>query len=234
MMPPDAPGGEPNAVERVLVWDRAVRATHWMLVLLLVGLLVTGLVGGAWLEWHMRFGQVMLAVVVFRILWGFAGSRNARFRTFLRGPDAVLRHVRSRLARAPDPHVSHNPAGGWMVVALLVALAVQASAGLFTNDGEMTAGPLAQRVTQDLSNAISWFHRRFWWVVVALAGTHVVAVLAYLFVLRENLAASMVHGRKVLPPGLARPEDAAASPARMVAVLAIALVAVFGLLSFAY
>ena len=230
----DGSGAPAAAVERVLVWDRAVRVTHWALVLLLVGLLVTGRVGGAWLEWHMRFGQVLLAVVAFRVLWGFAGSRNARFVTFVRGPRAVMSYVRSRLARVPEVHVSHNPAGGWMVIALLLALVVQASAGLFSNDGELWEGPLAQRVTQETSDALAWFHRRFWWVVVALAAIHVAAVLAYLVVLRENLIAAMVGGAKALPPGVARPEDGFAPTARALAVLALAVVVVFGLLSLAY
>jgi len=234
MTPPDSPVGDPIAVERVLVWDRAVRATHWVLVLLLAGLLVTGWVGGAWLEWHMRFGQVLLAVVAFRVLWGFAGSRNARFRTFVRGSAAVVRYVRSRLARAPEVHVSHNPAGGWMAVALLAALALQAGAGLFSNDGELWEGPLAHLVTQDLSNAVAWFHRRFWWIVLALAGGHVAAVLTYWFVWRENLVVSMIRGTKVFPPGVASPEDGVASPGRMLELLALALAIVFGLLSLAY
>lgn len=234
MTPPDSPVGDPIAVERVLVWDRAVRATHWVLVLLLAGLLVTGWTGGAWLEWHMRFGQVLLAVVAFRVLWGFAGSRNARFRTFVRGSAAVVRYVRSRLARAPEVHVSHNPAGGWMAVALLAVLALQAGTGLFANDGELYEGPLAQRVTQNVSDALAWFHRRFWWVVVTLAGAHIAAVLAYLVVLRENLIVGMIRGTRLLPPGLARPEDATASTARALAVLALAFAVVFGLLSLAY
>ncbi|CAG0968883.1 hypothetical protein BURK1_01115 [Burkholderiales bacterium] len=221
-------------VERIAVWDWPVRAVHWALVLLLIGLLVTGLVGGGWLEWHMRFGQVLLAVVAFRVLWGFAGSRNARFRTFVRRPGAVVSYARSRIARTPEIHVSHNPAGGWMAVALLLALAVQAGTGLFSNDGELWEGPLAQRVTQDWSDALAWFHRRFWWIVVTLAAVHVAAVLAYLVVLRENLIVAMIRGTRTLPTGLARPEDASASTARAFALLALTLVAVFGLLSLAY
>jgi cytochrome b len=234
VIPSGGSAGQPAAVERVIVWDGAVRVTHWVLVALLVALLVTGRVGGAWLEWHMRFGQVLLAVVVFRVLWGFAGSRNARFVTFVRGPRAVASYVRSRLARTPEIHVSHNPAGGWMVIALLLALAVQAGAGLFANDGELWEGPLAQQVAQETSNALAWFHRRFWWVVLALAVVHVAAVLAYLVVLRENLIVAMIRGAKALPAGVARPEDGLASTPRVLAVLALALVAVFGALSFAY
>lgn len=218
----------------VPVWDAPVRIAHWVLVALLVALVTTGLVGNELLEWHMRLGQVTIAVVAFRVLWGFAGSRNARFRTFVRGPRAVARYARSHLARAPEVHASHNPAGAWMVVLLLGSLLVQALVGLFSNDGELYAGPLAERVTQATSDAMSWFHRRFWWVVVALAAVHVAAVVAYMVVLRENLVTPMWRGAKRLPPGLARPEDAATTATRAIAVLVAALVLVFGLLSLAY
>lgn len=218
----------------VPVWDAPVRITHWVLVALLVALVATGLLGNELLEWHMRLGQAMIAVVAFRVLWGFAGSRNARFRTFVRGPRAVARYARSHLARAPEVHASHNPAGAWMVVLLLGSLLVQAVVGLFSNDGELYAGPLAERVTQATSDALSWFHRRFWWAIVALAAVHVAAVIAYLVVLRENLVASMVRGAKRLPAELARPEDAATTARRAIAVLVAALVLVFGLLSLAY
>lgn len=224
------------AQERVIVpvWDAPVRIVHWVLVLLLVALVTTGLVGGDLIAWHMRLGQMMIAVVVFRVLWGFAGSRNARFRAFVRGPRAVARYARSRRSHAPEIHVSHNPAGGWMVVLLLAALLVQAGTGLFTNDGVLWSGPLAERVTQATSDAVSWFHRRFWWAIAALAVVHVAAVVAYRVVLREDLIPAMVHGAKKLPPELARPEDAAATATRAIALLAAAFVLVFGLLSFAY
>lgn len=224
------------AQERVVVpvWDAPVRIVHWVLVLLLVALLTTGLVGGDLIAWHMRLGQATIAVVVFRVLWGFAGSRNARFRAFVRGPRAVVRYARSRRSRAPEIHVSHNPAGGWMVVLLLAALLVQAGTGLFANDGVLWSGPLAERVTQAASDAVSWFHRRFWWAIVALVVVHVAAVVAYRVVLREDLISAMLHGAKRLPPELARPEDASATATRAVALLVAAFVLVFGLLTFAY
>ena len=225
-----------GAQERVVVpvWDAPVRITHWVLVLLLGGLVATGLAGGPLLEWHMRLGQVMIGVVVFRVLWGFAGSQNARFRTFVRGPRSVVRYARSHLAHAPEIHASHNPAGGWMVVLLLAAVLVQACVGLFTNDGELWAGPLAERVTQSTSDALSWFHRRFWWVIVVLVTVHVLAVIAYLVVLRENPVSPMLRGAKRLPPAIARPDDAAATATRAIALLIAAFALVFGLLTFAY
>lgn len=221
LMTPTDPASSVTAspsLGQVRVWDLPVRLVHWSIVVLLAALLVTGLVGDEWLIWHMRFGQAMLALVVFRVLWGFVGSRNARFSAFLRGPGEIVRYVRSFTGRH-ERHATHNPLGGWMVVLLLVALLVQAAAGLFTNDDVLYGGPLSERVTKDTSDAISVFHRRFWWVVATLSAVHIVAVLAYLGLWKDNLIVPMLTGYKALPEGAGTPEDAAASTVKATALL---------------
>lgn len=214
---------------RIRVWDLPVRIVHWVIVALLVGLLVTGLQGDEWLVWHMRFGQTMLALGVFRVLWGFVGSRNARFSAFLRGPAEIVRYVRSFTGHH-ERHATHNPLGGWMVVLLLVALLVQATTGLFTNDDVLYGGPLSEKVTKDTSDAVSAFHRRFWWVVATLSAVHIAAVLAYLALWKDNLIVPMLTGQKELPPGSATPGDAAASTVKAALLLAACAAALWYLL----
>jgi len=213
--------------ERVAVWDWPVRVVHWSMVLLFVALVATGLVKGDALAWHMRFGQALLALVLFRVLWGFVGSRNARFRSFVRGPRAAARYVRSRMRRTPEVYATHNPIGGWMVVALLAAMLVQTGTGLFTNDDVLWDGPLVKWVAKDTSDAISSIHRRFAWVVVTLAVLHVLAVIAYLALFRENLAKAMVSGLKSLPADLADPSAASASSLKAMGLLAACGLAVW-------
>jgi cytochrome b len=211
---------------RVAVWDWPVRFVHWAIVLLLIGLVVTGKLGADWLVWHMRMGYTVIALVVFRVIWGFVGSRNARFSAFLRGPSRVLRYAQS-FRSAHEVHVSHNPAGGWMVVLLLVALLAQATMGLFTNDDILWGGPFSERVSKETSDAISAVHRQFWWVIVALSVLHVAAVLAYLTVMKDNLITPMFTGYKNLPEGVARAADATASTAKALVLLALCGLAVW-------
>ena len=219
---------DPRANVEVAVWDWPVRAVHWSIVVLVAMLLTTGLVkGDAVMVWHMRAGATLLALVLFRVLWGFLGSRNARFASFVRGPAAVLAYAKSILRPPHQPYATHNPLGGWMVVALLLAMLFQAGTGLFTNDDILTEGPLAKLITKDLSDAISTLHRRGWWVVAGLTSLHIAAVVSYLLALKDNLIRPMVSGVKLLPPGAARPADAAASNARALAVLALCAVAVW-------
>lgn len=215
----------------VAVWDAAVRIVHWLMVVLLVALLTTGLLGNDWLAWHMRAGYAMLTLVLFRIAWGFCGSRNARFGSFVRGPRAAGRYARALARRAQEWHATHNPLGAWMVVALLAALLIQCGLGLFTNDDVLYEGPLARLVTKDLSDTLSSVHRRGWWVVAALALVHVGAVAAYYALRRDNLVRPMVTGRKRLPAKVADPSLAAASMAFALGILAACALVVWWLVT---
>lgn len=217
----------PYGLSSVPVWDWPVRVFHWSIVALVAGLLVTGFAGGDLLAWHMRFGQAVLALVVFRIIWGFIGSRNARFGTFLYGPADVVRYARSFLRGPRDAHASHNPLGGWMVVFLLLALLLQAGTGLFTNDDVLWDGPLVKRVSKAVSDEISSLHRRFWWILLAATAVHIGAVLVHLLLHRENLVKPMLTGVKRLPQGVADPEDATTSTLKALVLLALCAVAVF-------
>lgn len=203
------------------VWDWPVRVVHWAMVFCLVSLVITGLRKGDAMPWHMWFGEALLALVLFRIAWGFAGSANARFRSFVRGPKAATRYVRSRLKPPHEIHVTHNPVGGWMVVLLLAAMLAQATLGLFANDDILWEGPLASSVAKETSDLLASWHRRFAWVVVGLASVHVLAVIAYLTAFRENLIVAMFVGSKRLPPGYGTPEAARASSARAIALLIV-------------
>jgi cytochrome b len=197
--------------ERVAVWDVPVRVLHWLLVFLLVALIATGLAGDDWLVWHMRAGAATLTLVVFRILWGFAGSANARFSAFVRGPSAVIRYARSLLRPPHEMHATHNPIGGWMTVLLLAVLLVQCLLGLCTADEDQYAGPLVAHISDALAGALSHWHRRVWWAVAALAVVHIGAVAGYDLRFRDNLAAAMLSGAKELPSGVASERGATMS-----------------------
>lgn len=196
-MATDAGGlADPIAVH---VWDWPVRIVHWAMVLLLIALLTTAKIGDEAMVWHMRAGETMLTLVIFRVVWGFVGSRYARFSSFVRGPRAVISYARSIFAPPHEVHAGHNPLGGWMVIALLLALLFQTATGLFTNDDVLTDGPLVRLITKDLSDTLSSFHRRNAWIVGVLATAHIGAVMFYLIALKENLISPMLHGAKALP-----------------------------------
>jgi cytochrome b len=214
----------------VRVWDVPVRVFHWTLVALLVASIVSIKIGGNAKEWHVRCGYAILALALFRILWGFAGTHHARFTTFVRGPGAVIRYAQSILAGRHETHAGHNPLGGWMIVLMLIALVVQASLGLFSNDDIAIDGPLVHLISKELSDRITSLHHRGAWVIFALAAMHVGAVGFYLVALKENLVRPMVTGAKRLHPAHA-PDDIADAPLRAVLLLALSAAAVWAIVT---
>ncbi|MGB3427775.1 MAG: cytochrome b/b6 domain-containing protein, partial [Burkholderiaceae bacterium] len=133
------------------IWDLPTRLFHWTLVVLIAFSVVTVKLGGLWMDWHMRSGYAILTLVLFRILWGFAGSHYARFSTFVHRPATILDYLRGSLSHG----AGHNPLGGLSVLAILAMLLLQASTGLFSNDGNFTEGPLARLVSSAAGERLS-------------------------------------------------------------------------------
>jgi len=186
----------------VKVWDPWVRLTHWAVALLVPFSWWTA--ETARFDLHFRSGYAILALVLFRILWGFAGSDTARFARFVRGPAEALRHLRHLLRRDAPLEAGHNAAGALMVLLLLGLLLAQAVAGLFADDAILARGPLARRVEDHWSDLATRLHLRLFWVLLACVALHVAAVLAYRVLLGRDLVKPMVTGR-MAAPGLESP-----------------------------
>jgi len=207
---------EPTPASR-LVWDLPVRVTHWALVLAVAGCWATHYAGIEWFPWHRRLGYVVLVLVAFRIVWGVAGTRHARFASFLRGPRAMLDYLRGR-SGAP---VGHNPLGALSVLALLVLMLLQATAGLFANDEIMNKGPFYGWIAPELSNRITTLHRASSDWLLVLIGLHVAAVAWYAYTGGWSLVRAMVTGRK---PAAAVPAAEEIGSSRTPLAVAIVLV----------
>lgn len=205
------------------VWDAPTRLFHWAIVALVVTSYVTAKLG--LIEWHFRSGYAVLALVLFRIAWGFAGSRTARFADFLRGPRAALHHLEALAARRHETSVGHNAAGGFMVLALLALLLFQATSGLFSNDGLFVEGPLAGAVGSDLSTRITGWHAVGFNLILAAVALHVAAVLLYGLLLRQDLIRPMITGWKRLPADAPAPRMAPLGRAALLVACAAGLVA---------
>ena len=190
--------------EKVRVWDAPTRLFHWAVVVLICISWFSADQG--YMTVHLVCGLTLLALVLFRIGWGLVGSTTSRFRNFLHPPRRVIGYLAAQAKGAAVPHAGHNPAGGWMVAALLAVLLAQALTGLFGNDGLKFAGPLALLVSADISDAITRIHGMIFDVILLLVWLHVVAVGFYYFVKGDNLVAPMVTGRKHrdrVPEGIA-------------------------------
>jgi cytochrome b len=207
----------------VQVWDLPVRLFHWSLVLLVVFSVATGKIGGNWIVWHSRSGFCILALVLFRILWGLFGSQTARFASFIHGPKRVLDYARSLFGGPPHFHAGHNPMGGLMIALMLALLLVQASTGLFTDDEIAFRGPLADKVSDSIVSLFTTIHRININVILACVALHVGAAVFYLTVKKDNLIRPMISGRKAIPDDHPEPRLAGTG----VAAAALAIVAAF-------
>jgi cytochrome b len=120
---------------------------HWTLVALMIAQWLTAQNSGA-MDYHVWGGYAVLALVLFRLIWGVMGSETARFGAFVRGPGAALAYVKALLRGETPLYLGHNPMGGWSIVAMLILLLVQAGTGLFANDDILIEGPLYSWVSK--------------------------------------------------------------------------------------
>jgi cytochrome b len=182
---------------RVLVWDLPTRLFHWLLLICVILSFVTGNIGGNLMEYHMLSGYAIFVLLIFRLAWGFVGSRTARFSSFVKSPMTVLSHVGVLLQKKEEtPYLGHNPLGGWSIVAMLLALFVQVATGLFANDDILTEGPLYAWVSKETSDLFTWVHLTNRYLLVALIAVHIFAVFFYFFYKHENLIGPMITGVK--------------------------------------
>lgn len=204
---------------RIRVWDLPTRLFHWILVACVAGLVLTGYVGGAQMEWHARIGYAVLTLLLFRLVWGFVGGHWSRFTSFVRGPSHIAAYLRGE--SHPDSLVGHNPLGALSVLAMMVFLLAQVGTGLVGDDEISFTGPLNRFVTSAQGLAATWYHKRVGqWLIIGMVVLHVSAVLFYLWRKGENLVRPMVQGDKAVAAGTAvASRDDARSRAMALAVL---------------
>jgi cytochrome b len=188
----------PNSLSKV--WDVPTRVFHWALVCLFLFLIVSGEVGNDWMRMHMLAGYLLSGLILFRLIWGVAGSYHARFTNFVRSPRKTLHYLQQLVKGQPNHYAGHNPAGAVMVIALIVGLSIQALTGLVTTDDILWNGPFYPIANEDLRELGGTIHRLLESGLKFIVSLHIIAVLIHKFVLKEPLIAAMVHGRKPLPP----------------------------------
>ena len=200
-------------------WDLPTRLFHWCLAVLVVFSYVTGKIGGSWMDWHMRSGYAILALLLFRIAWGFIGPAAARFASFVRGPSAAAQYARALRSGIRTRPPTHNPLGGWMVMLMLALLLLQAGTGLFSNDESAHEGPLAAKVSNALVDRMSQVHGINQDVILVAVVIHVIAVLFYQWRLRIDIVRPMIGG----------PAGTRATLATAAVLLALSAAAVYAL-----
>jgi cytochrome b len=168
--------------KRILVWDLPTRWFHWLLALSFAGAWITG-DSERYRDIHVMLGFTLLGLIAFRLVWGFVGTRYARFADFVPSPASVVRYLKSLISRQPEHYLGHNPAGA---VAIFLLLALGIASGV---SGWMTYNELGGEWLEEA-------HEFFSNAMLAVVVIHIAGVVASSLLHRENLARAMVTGYK--------------------------------------
>lgn len=206
-------------LHKVRVWDLPTRFFHWALVASVIGLAITGTVGGNAMVWHFRFGYTVLALLLFRIVWGLVGGRWSRFGAFIYAPQSVINYLKGR--GKPEHGVGHSPIGAGSVFAMLGFLVAQVGTGLLSDDEIAFAGPLTRFVSNATVSLTTNYHKNIGkWVLLALVVLHIAAIIYYLS-RKHNLVGAMLHGDKELVVAAPPSRDDTVSRVAAVVILAV-------------
>lgn len=220
-----------QASNKVRVWDLPTRIFHWTLVVCVLGLAVTGTVGGNAMVWHFRFGYSVLTLLLFRLLWGLVGGRWSRFSSFIYSPASLLNYLRGR--GKAEHAVGHSPVGAGSVFAMLFFLLGQVGSGLLSDDEIAFAGPLSKFVSNATVTLASNYHASIGkWIVLLLVSLHLAAMVFYLR-RKNNLLVAMLHGDKQLPPPVPGTRDDARTRVAALLLLGVCAVPVYWISSLA-
>ena len=193
-------------MNKILVWDWPVRLGHWLMV---GGFILAWLTSESetWRLVHAFSGSVVITVALFRLPWGFIGSRYARFVDFVRGPGSVIDYLRSLIRLEPDHHTGHNPAGGWAIV-LLLALGI-------------ATGVVGWAMYNELGGEwLEELHEGLAATMLTVVFVHVAGVISGSLLHGENLVQAMITGHK-----RGSPEEAIPSARPLAAIFLLVWVA---------
>lgn len=197
----------------IQVWDILIRTFHWSLV---VSFVIAYLTAEEENIWHIYSGYAVLGLIIFRVIWGLIGSKYARFGNFIYSPGVVIQYIKELIEKRPKHYVGHNPAGGYMIMALILSLFVVSVSGLKVYAVEEGLGPLAlinAEITitnnayadQDENNDGHDDHEEEFWEEIHEVSTnftlfliflHIAGVLVSSRLHDENLVKAMITGKK--------------------------------------
>ena len=180
----------------IKVWDIVVRSFHWVLV---GAFTIAFLTEEGPMDVHVAAGYTIAGLLAVRIVWGLVGSRHARFSDFIYRPRVVVQFLKDTLHQKAKRYIGHNPAGGAMILLLLLNLIIITITGFAVYGIEDHAGPMAAMMAgagESAEDALEEVHEFFSWFTLILVVFHVAGVVMESRLHGENLVRAMVNGRK--------------------------------------
>ena len=179
-----------------LVWDLPLRLFHWLLVISIMLSWYTSEQEGEMIELHMKSGYLILALVIFRVIWGFAGTKHSRFSQFYPSPSRLITYINEQKRGIKNKHAGHNPLGSLMIFLMIILILLQSTSGLFINDDIFSAGPYYGTLSAEMEKVMQFIHHNVFNLIIGAIFMHLSAIVYYRFTLKTDLVTPMFTGTK--------------------------------------
>ncbi len=220
-----------HAPTLVKVWDIWLRLFHWTFAIAVIFLLLSGEFGWFFFEWHKLVGEVVVALVLFRCIWGFIGSSTGKLTSLITHPKHVIKHIIDLFKGSIHHDRGHSASGGWAVIVMLLLIGFQALSGLFIADeDELIEGVFYGMLSEDLSSQLLSLHYQNALFIQIIVVIHILTIIFYALRGGINLVKPMITGYIKWPANL--PIPAAHFRANWVAC--VLLISVLGSLSWLF
>lgn len=188
-----------NNIKNIKIWDRLIRSFHWLMLLCFVGAYITSQAGMQ--QTHILIGYLIALLLIVRIVWGFIGSKHARFADFIASPSRVWAYLKDSFKNKPEHYLGHNPAGGWMVLVLMGSLLVMAVSGIILVAVIEFEGPflnLLSGMSDQWAYRYEELHEEVLNILWVLIAVHLIGVAVASIQHKENLSWAMICGYKTV------------------------------------
>ena len=205
-----------------LIWDLPLRLFHWLFAIAILASWYTSEQEGELIDLHMQLGYFILGLVIFRILWGFLGSKHSRFAEFFPTPSRITQHLK---AEQSPQYAGHNPLGSLMVFLMITLILLQAVSGLFINDDIFSSGPYYGQFGEEFGKVMSFIHHNAFDIMMFAIGLHILAMVYYRVQKKTDLVTPMITGKKSIES--INPSDEIPNSKVWLAIIVGLLVALF-------
>jgi len=182
--------------KHVLIWDLPLRIFHWLFAFTVIASWYTSDQDNDLIDVHMKLGYFTLGLLVFRILWGFVGTKHSRFSSFFPTHTRLRLYINDWRSNQVKSTTGHNPLGSLMVFLMIFLISLQAISGLFINDDVFSSGPYYDSLSKELEQFMFFLHHNVFDFMIAAIVIHLLAIAYYVRVKKQLLIIPMITGKK--------------------------------------
>jgi cytochrome b len=182
----------------VLIWDLPLRIFHWLFACTVIASWYTSDQDNDLIELHMQLGYFAIGLLIFRVLWGFVGTKHSLFISFIPTPNRLFLYIKNMSNNRIEDSIGHNPLGSLMVILMIILISLQAISGLFINDDVFSSGPYYESVSKEIEQVMVFLHHNVFDFMIGAIILHLVAIGYYVRIKKQSLILPMITGKKTV------------------------------------